>query len=131
MTRLLTAIAVLAGLFLMHGAPAMPACHGGEVMAAAPVEAPMEAAVHHAGLGADMASAMATSPTASRISERHGDSCVSVPPDDTQPFAADATPASHVQDIPHLGPTIEAAFSSRAPPIAGAELLTRVGISRT
>ena len=106
--RLLTALAVLAGVFLMHGLPAQDC--GGAAMSS------MSAVAH---TGADMDSG-------------HGGLCVfTTPSHDQGPLLALALLFVAVVLTVVWRPLLVGGPSRRGPPRSGAELLTVVCVSRT
>ncbi|MBB5890270.1 hypothetical protein [Kutzneria kofuensis] len=106
--RLLTVLAVLAGVFLMHGLPAQD-CSG--------VAMPTMTAVAHPGM--DMGSG-------------HGGVCVfTTPSRDQAPLLALVLLVVAVLLTVLWRPLLVGGPSRRGPPLAGAQLLTMVCVSRT
>jgi hypothetical protein len=132
--RLLMVCAVLAGLFLMHGAPATAAegCHG--VMSAptamdnGPAAAPMASAAH--GTMAHSGSEQAGAPTTV-----HGAMCVSTPARERTPLPVNtltAVVAVMAAAVLAGRAVVQGRPGRRGPPPAGGRsLLLQVGIART
>ncbi|WP_328459919.1 hypothetical protein [Streptomyces sp. NBC_00448] len=135
--RLLLACAVLAGLFLMHGAPSTAAegCHGDVTSLAA----------MHADSGGPMAvRGPATAPRSGSAVDHgaraaapvmaHGEKCVSTPARGRGPLPVNASAAVvTVAAVPVLVGRAAPVGRRwrRGPPTGGRDLLLRVGIART
>jgi hypothetical protein len=130
LARLLTACAVLIGLFLMHGAPATAAegCHGA-------MPAPASA---HAMTGAALPPvAPPTTPAhVTQGSQSHGTQCVSTAARDRIPLPAAGLPAVLAVAAPAAcwpagRPVGRGEARRRGPPGAGRGLLLQVCVART
>ena len=130
MARLLTVCAVLPGLFLMHGLPAQ-ACPAGTAMPAAAMSATGHA--EHPALAVHARSGQAIAVPAPAV---HGTPCVFTPASRgidvlmALLLLLAAAVASVLPPRVALG-GIRCPRSHRAPPRAGAQLLTTLCVSRT
>lgn len=143
--RLLLVCAVLAGLFLMHGAPATAAagCHAdASVLGAVPADGGGPMASHGSGTAPRRPAAVSRTGSAGTHGARatvpmavHGATCVSTPARARGPLPVKASTTSQVvADAPVLAgraAPVGRRWRRGPPPPGGRDLLLRVGVART